>query len=149
MAKFKIEGMKELERSFKKLGQVPQKCVTPAARKGMNIALRSSQKNAPEDTGALKGGMKLIGEKARVKAKKVYQVVFDRKKNNIFQKQNKEGQVTGYYPSSQEYGFFAKNGRYIPGVHFMKRAMEENSGTITRKIVSEVSKNIDKALGGK
>ncbi|MGG7058711.1 hypothetical protein ACQPUZ_10475 [Clostridium tertium] len=149
MAKFKIEGMKELERSFRKLGQVPQKCVTPAARKGMNIALRSSKQNAPEDTGALKGGMKLIGEKSRVKAKKVYQVVFDRKKNNIFQKKNKEGKVTGYYPASQEYGFFARNGRYIPGFHFMKRAMEDNSGTITRKIVSEVSKNIDKALGGK
>lgn len=147
--KVKIEGMKELERSFRKLGKVPQKCVTPAAKKGMNIALKSAKKNAPEDTGALKGGMKLIGEKSRVKAKKVYQVVFDRSKNDIFQKKNKEGKVIGYYPASQEYGFFAKNGRYIPGFHFMKRAMEDNSGTITRKIVSEVGKNIDKALGGK
>lgn len=147
--KVKIEGMKELERSFRKLGKVPQKCVTPAAKKGMNIALKSAKKNAPEDTGALKGGMKLIGEKSRVKAKKVYQVVFDRSKNDIFQKKNKEGKVIGYYPASQEYGFFSKNGRYIPGFHFMKRAMEDNSGTITRKIVSEVGKNIDKALGGK
>ena len=147
--KVKIEGMKELERSFRKLGKVPQKCVTPAAKKGMNIALKSAKKNAPEDTGALKGGMKLIGEKSRVKAKKVYQVVFDRSKNDIFQKKNKEGKVIGYYPASQEYGFFSKNGRYIPGFHFMKRAMEDNSGTITRKIVSEVGKNIDKAVGGK
>lgn len=60
MANFKIEGMKELQKSIKKLGQVPQKCVTPAAKKGMNIALKSAKKNAPEDTGELKGGMKLI-----------------------------------------------------------------------------------------
>lgn len=149
MAKFKIEGMKELERSFKKLGKVPQKCVTPAAKKGMNIALKSAKKNAPEDTGELKKGMKLIGEKSKIKGKKVYQVVFDRAKNDIFQKKNKEGKVIGYYPASQEYGFFTKNGRYIPGFHFMKRAMEDNSEAITKKIVTEVGKNIDKALGGK
>lgn len=147
--KVKIDGMKELQKSIKKLGQVPQKCVTPAAKKGMNIALKSAKKNAPEDTGELKGGMKLIGEKSRTKGKKVYQVVFDRSKNDIFQKKNKERKVTGYYPASQEYGFFARNGRYIPGFHFMKRAMEDNSGAITKKIVNEMSKNIDKALGGK
>ena len=87
----------------------------------MNIALKSARKNAPQgDTGELKGGMKLIGEKSRTKGKKVYQVVFDRSKNNVFQKKNKDGKVTGYYPASQEYGFFAKNGRYISGYHFMK-----------------------------
>lgn len=150
MANFRIEGMKELQKSIKKLGQVPQKCVTPASKKGMNIALKSARKNAPEgDTGELKGGMKLIGEKSRTKGKKVYQVVFDRSKNNVFQKKNKDGKVTGYYPASQEYGFFAKNGRYIPGYHFMKKAMEDNNGAITKKIVDEMSKNIDKALGGK
>ena len=31
----------------------------------------------------------------------------------------------------------------------MKRSMEDNSGAITKKIVNEMSKNIDKALGGK
>ena len=33
MANFRIEGMKELQKSIKKLGQVPQKCVTPASKK--------------------------------------------------------------------------------------------------------------------
>lgn len=149
MPKFEIEGMKELHKSMKRLGKVPQKCVTPAARKGMNIALRSARKNAPIDTGELKSGMKLVGEKSRVKAKKVYQVVFDSSKNDIFQKKNKEGKVIGYYPVSQEYGFFARNGRYIPGYHFMKRAMEDNSGSIAKTIVNEVGKNIDKELGGR
>lgn len=149
MVKFKIEGMKELEKSIKKLGKVPQKCVTPAARKGMNIALKSARKNAPVDTGELRKGMKLAGEKARVKGKKVYQIVFDRAKNDIFQKKNKDGKVTGYYPFSQEFGFFAKNGRYIPGYHFISKGLNDNTGAITKKIVDEMGKQIDKALEGK
>ena len=62
---FKVEGMKELERSLKKLGKVPQKHVTASARKGMNIVLKDSRANAPVDTGALKKGMKLKGERSR------------------------------------------------------------------------------------
>jgi len=92
--------------------------------------------------------MKLVGEKSRNKGKKVYQVVFDRTKNNIFQKKNAQGKVVGYYPASLEYGFFARNGRYIPGFHFMEKAMTENKSNIENKIVSEMSKNIDKVIGG-
>ena len=148
MGRYKIEGMKELQKAIKKLGQVPQKCVTPASRKGMNIALKSAKQNAPLDTGELKSGMKLIGEKARVKGKKVYQVAFDRAKNDIFQKKNAAGKVTGYYPASQEYGFFARNGRYVPGYHFLEKSITENSGAIEKKIVSEMSKNIKKVIKG-
>lgn len=148
MARYKIKGMKELQKSFKKLGEVPQKCVTPAARKGMNIPLKSAKNNAPVDAGELKKGMKLVGEKSRIKGKKVYQVVFDRAKNNIFQKKNAAGQVVGYYPASMEHGFFAKNGRYIPGYHFLKRAMEDNKGAIEKKVVEEATKQVDKALKG-
>ena len=148
MARFRIEGMKELQKAIRKLGEVPQKCVTPAARKGMNIALKNAKQKAPVDTGELKQGMKLIGEKARTKGKKVYRVVFDRAKNDIFQKKNKEGKVIGYYPISQEYGFYAKNGRYIPGYHFLEKSLTENSGAIERKIVDEMSKQINKVLKG-
>jgi HK97 gp10 family phage protein len=149
MAKgFKIEGMKELEKAIKKLGQVPQKAVTPAARKGMNIAIKNARINAPEETGELKGGMKLIGEKSKRKGKKVYRIVFDRAKNNVFQKKNKEGKVTGYYPVSQEYGFFTRNGRYIPGFHFAEKGLTENANKIEKTIVDEMGKRIDKALKG-
>jgi len=148
MAKFKIEGMKELQRSIKKLGDVPQKAVTPSARKGMNIALKSARSNAPVDTGELKKGMKLVGERSRHKGKKVYQVVFDRAKNDIFQKKNKEGKVTGYYPASQEYGFFTRNGRYVPGYHFLERSLTENVNKIEQTIVKEMGKQIDKAIKG-
>ncbi|NLL63992.1 MAG: HK97 gp10 family phage protein, partial [Ruminococcaceae bacterium] len=51
--KFKIEGMRELQKSLKKLGGAPQKHVTSSARKGMNIVLRNARQNAPRDTGNL------------------------------------------------------------------------------------------------
>lgn len=140
---FKIEGMKELEKSLRKLGKVPQKHVTASAKKGMNISLKDSRANAPYDTGMLKKGIVLKGERSRSKGKKVYRVVFDRAMNDVFQKKNKEGKVTGYYPVSQEYGYFAKNGRYIPGYRFIRDSLTDNVSKIESTIVSEMKKKID------
>jgi HK97 gp10 family phage protein len=140
---FKVEGMDKLLNDLEKIGQVPQKHVTASARKGMNIALRDSKANAPYDTGMLKKGIVMKGEQARVKGKKVYRIVFDRNMNDVFQKPNKEGKVTGYYPISQEYGFFAKNGRYIPGYRFISDSLINNTAKIEKTIVSEMQKRID------
>lgn len=144
--KVKIEGMKELNRSLKRLGETPQKHVTSSVRKGMNISFKDAKAKAPIETGELKGGIKMIGEKSRIKGKKVYQIVFDRAKNDVFQKKNKEGKVTGYYPASMEYGFFAKNGRYIPGYHFLKKALEENSSKVQKTIIEDMQNKIEKEL---
>ena len=140
---FKVEGMKELEKSLKKLGKVPQKHVTASAKKGMNISLKDSRANAPYDTGMLKKGIVLKGERSRSKGKKVYRVVFDRAYNDVFQKKNKDGKITGYYPVSQEYGFFAKNGRYIPGYRFISDSLTDNVSKIEKTIVTEMKKKID------
>lgn len=109
----------------------------------MNIVLKESRATAPVDTGMLKKGMKLKGERARVKGKKVYRVIFDPRYNDIFQKKNKDGKVTGYYPVSQEYGFFAKNGKYIPGYRFIHDSLAENTRKVETTIVSEMQKKID------
>lgn len=146
MAKMKIEGMKELQKSLKKLGTVPQKAVTPAARKGMNVALKSAEANAPVDVGNLRLGMKLIGEKAKP-GKKVYRLVFDERFNKFFQKKNADGKITGYYPISQEYGYFARNGKYIPGLYFVEKSLTSNAKKIEKTIVDEMQKRIDKELG--
>ena len=140
---FRIEGMKQLEKSIKKLGKVPQKHVTTSARKGMNIVLKDAKANAPYDTGMLKKGIVLKGERSRSKGKKVYRVVFDRAMNDVFQKKNAEGKITGYYPVSQEYGFFAKNGRYIPGYRFISDSLTDNVSKIEKTIVGEMKKKID------
>lgn len=143
---FKLEGMKDLERSFKRLGKVPQKHVTASARKGMNIVRREARANAPVETGELKKGIILRGERSRVKAKKVYRVVFDPKMNHVFQKKNNAGKITGYYPVSQEYGYFAKNGRYIPGYRFIHNALNNNTQKVAKTIVSEMKKKIDQEI---
>lgn len=140
---FKIEGMDKLQRDLKKLGQVPQKHVTSSSRKAMNVVLKQSRATAPYDEGYLEKGMKLKGERSRVKGKKVYQVIFNPDMNHIFQKPNKEGKITGYYPVSQEYGFFAKNGRYIPGYRFIHDSLAENTRKVEKTIVSEMQKKID------
>lgn len=140
---FRVEGMRELQKNLKELGKVPQKHVTASSKKAMNIVLKQSRANAPVDTGMLKKGIKLVGERAKVKGKKVYRVVFDRNMNDVFQKKNKEGKVTGYYPVSQEYGFFAKNGRYIPGYRFIHDSLADNTQKVEKTIVDEMKKRID------
>lgn len=145
-ANFRIEGMRELQRSLRQLGKVPQKHVTSSARKGMNIVLASSKVNAPFDTGQLKKGMKLKGEKSRFRGKKVYQVVFDPAMNDVFQKKNAQGQVTGYYPVSQEYGYFSRSGRYIPGYRFIHDSLTSNTEKMSKTMVSEMKKKIDQEI---
>lgn len=135
--------MAGLQRDLKKLGKVPQKHVTASARKGMNIVLKDAKANAPYDTGDLKKGMILKGEKSRYKGKKVYKVIFDPKMNDVFQKKNAKGEVTAYYPISQEYGFFAKNGRYIPGFRFLHNSLSDNAQRMEKTIVTNMKQKID------
>lgn len=148
--KFEIEGMKELQNSMKKLGKIPQKHVTLSAKKGMNISLKDSRANAPHDSGALKKGIVLKGERSRQKAKKVYRIVFDDSMNDVFQKPIKNpgsrggsGKATGYYPISQEYGYFAGDGNFIPGYRFISDSLIDNVGRIEKTIVSDMKKKID------
>lgn len=144
---FKIEGMEELQALIKELGNVPQKAVTPSAKKGMNVAFKAAKALAPVDEGELKGGLKIIGERSRIKGKKVYQVVFDRAKNDTFVKVS-EGGKRAYYPASQEHGFFARNGRFIPGYHFLEKALTNNAHKLKQTIMDEMYKRIEKAMKG-
>lgn len=140
-----IIGMKELERSIKKMGRVPQTIATKAARAGANIALKSARKNAPEDTGTLKKGIVLKGERRVKIGKKMYDVTIDASKNDVFVKTSEDGKRS-YYPASQEYGFMTADGGYVPGYQYLRKSITENSREIENKIVDVASKAIDKAL---
>jgi HK97 gp10 family phage protein len=144
--RFKVEGMDKLIKDFEKLGKVPQKYVTSSARKGMNVVKKDARASAPYDTGMLQKGIVIKGERSRDKGKKVYRVIFDPKLNSVFQKKNAAGQITGYYPISQEYGFFAKNGRYIPGYRFIHDSLAKNTRNIERTIVSTMQEKMDAEL---
>lgn len=141
--KYEIEGMKELERTIRKLGQLPQKCVTKAAKKGAQIALKAAKQKAPFLTGALEEGIILKGEKTRRKGKKVYQVTMNPAMNDIFVKTTKDGKRY-YYPASMEYGFITRDGGYSPGFHYLRDALVDNKTAIERTVVDELAKQIDK-----
>lgn len=148
--RIKIEGMKELQKNLKKLGNVPQKHVTAAAKKGMNVVLKQAKADAPEDTGSLKRGMKLSGERSKFKGKKVYRIVFDSAMNGIFQKKNKNGEITGYYPVSMEYGFFDRKGKHHEKskntgwiVGFIHSGLTDNTGKIKKTVVDTMKQKID------
>jgi HK97 gp10 family phage protein len=142
-AKFEVEGLKELERTIRQLGKLPQKCVTPAAKKGARIALKAARAKAPWETGELSNGIVLKGERARKKGKKVYQVTMDPAKNDIFVKTTADG-TRYYYPASQEYGFITKDGGYVPGLHYLRNSIDDNKAEIERVTVQELAKQIDK-----
>ncbi|MEG2289920.1 MAG: hypothetical protein RSA29_02630 [Clostridium sp.] len=144
MASYKIEGMKELVKSLKKLEILPQKVVSTAVRKAILIPKAAvKQGEWVDQTGYMRKGIISKAERSRVKGKKVYQVVMDPKMNDVFVKMSKDGKKRYYYPASQEYGF--KTGRgYTPGFHFMRKAMEDNSSKIEKEMVSIMIKEIDK-----
>lgn len=142
-AKFEIEGLKELEKTIRQLGQLPQKCVTPAAKKGATIALKSAREKAPWRYGDLANGIVLKGERLRRRGKKVYQVTLDANKNDIFVKMTKDGKRY-YYPASMEYGFITKDGGYVPGFHYLRDSIDDNKAEIERTVVNELAKRIDR-----
>lgn len=155
-----IVGMRELERTIRQLEQLPQKVVTKAARKGMNIALKSAKNNAPVDLGYLKKSLKLIGERRTVIGRKIYQVAPSSAFNDIFQRKTSSGKRVlkrdrsgkalkvkdghYYYPASQEYGFIARNGRYIPGFRYLRKSIDEHVGEISETTVRVMTDEIDK-----
>jgi len=140
-----IIGFNELIRDFERLGKVPQSAATRGAHAGGRIALKAAKALAPVDTGELRDGIILKGEKNRVRGKKVNDVMMDPAKNHIFVKTTKEGKRY-YYPASQEYGYLTVDGQYIPGYGFLRRAVDDNAEAIERKILEVAGKEVDKAL---
>lgn len=162
MAKIVIEGMKELEKSIKQLGELPQKYVTKAAKAGATIAKKGAKTGGWIDrTGDLRKGIIIKGERNKVKGKKVYDIMMDPKMSDVFQKKTKSGMRRRsegtkvkyskgdyYYPASQEFGFETKSGGYAPGFHFLREGLTENAGAIEKKTVNVLAKEVDKALKG-
>lgn len=142
-----IKGMKELERMFKELGKVPQTVVTKSARAGASIAYKSAKANAPVEGGDLKKGLVLKRERRSKPGKAVYQVTFDPAMNDVFVKTSKSGKRS-YYPASQEYGFLARDGGYIPGYRFLKKSIEGNEKAIEQKVLETAGKEVEKGLRG-
>lgn len=140
---FRIEGMDELKRAMDRITKLPMKVVSPAARKGANIVLRDSRQNAPVDTGDLKRGIVLKGERSRLPGKKVFQVSFSKTMSDVFVKTSKAGK-RAYYPASQEFGYKLRNGEYMPGLRYMRNAADANARQVEQVIVKELTTRLEK-----
>lgn len=145
MVNFKIEGKKELERTFQQLGKVPQTVATKAAKAGATIGHKAAKANAPVDEGNLKSGIIMKREKRRVQGKAVFDVMMDPAMNDVFAKESVDGKRS-YYPASQEYGFLTVDGGYVPGYRFMRNSVVDNKTAIENKMVDVAGKEIDKAM---
>ncbi len=140
----RVEGMNKLVKSLEELGKVPQKYVTSASRKAMTAVKNQSKEKAPYETGNLRQGIIVKGEKSHDKGKKVYRIIFDPRMNDIFQKKSgKYGEVKGYYPVSQEYGFFSRAGNYIPGFRFVHKSFDSSLYDIESTIIDTMQTKID------
>lgn len=141
-----IRDIRDLELAAKAIGGVTKKQLTPAVRKAMKPVLQAAREGAPVDTGALKKGIILKGERSKYPLKKVFQVTMDKKKNDVFVKgldADGEGK-RAYYPASQEYGFLKKNGGKVPGKHFLKKAAEQQEAQLPDAITDELMGQIQK-----
>lgn len=140
-----IIGLRDLERSFRELGKVPQTVATQSARAGASVARRAAKANAPEDTGALKQAIIMKRERRSKRGKAVYDILIDPSKNDQFVKISRDGKRS-YYPASQEYGFFTVDGRYIPGYGYLRRAVDDNRREIEHAALKRATVAIDKAM---
>lgn len=141
-----IQGLCELERMMRRLGEVPSKVATKAARAGAAIPRKAAKNNAPVDSGELKKAVIMKAERKVKKGKKVYGIMIDPKKNNIFVKLSKTNKRS-YYPASQEYGW-TTNGKYTPGYRYLRHAIENNVEKVEKTVIETAGKEVDKILRG-
>ncbi|WP_236293090.1 HK97-gp10 family putative phage morphogenesis protein [Paenibacillus allorhizoplanae] len=138
--------MRQLERDMRRLGQVPQKVATKAARAGAAIARKAAKANAPVDTGQLKKSLIMKAERKVKPGKKVFGVMPSPHMNDVLVKISKRGKRS-YYPASQEYGW-TTNGHYTPGYRYLRHAIENNDDKIEKAVIETAGKEIDKILRG-
>lgn len=165
-----LEGFEELAKDFAKAArELPKESLRKAARKGAAIVQRSVKSRAPKKSGDLRSGLILHKERSRSEGKVVYDLMPDGKMNDIFQKPIKHPvrseSKKGYYPASQEYGFFTRRPgggmaytrpvtgevKYmdkVPGKHYMRGGAEVSGEAAENAIIGQLLSDVEKAFGG-
>jgi hypothetical protein len=142
-----IVGLKELDAQFERIGKIPKKYLTRAAKAGMRGPLADARANAPVgETGVLKKSIKQKMETPNKRNKSVYRLAYSTKYTDHFRKPT-TGIYGGrtpfaYYPASVEYGYKAKNGR-VQGKYFMNWAIQKNEGSSLQIVVDKLNEAID------
>jgi hypothetical protein len=144
---FEIIGLLELESQFARIGKMPKKHLTSAAKAGMKPILVDAKANAPiGETGVLKKSIKAIMETPNKRNKTVYRAWYDPKYTDHFRKPT-TGVYGGrtpyaYYPASVEYGFKTAKGK-IKGQYSMNWAVQKNEQSSVQIVVDKLHEAID------
>lgn len=160
-----LDGFGELAKSFARLAsELPKTSFSRAVRKGAPIVLGAVKSAAPQKSGELRSGLILNRERSRTPDKVVYDIMPDPEKNAIFRKPIKNPVRStspyGYYPASQEYGFFSRrsdggmtytrsggdamNIDKVPGKHYMRTGAEVSGEAAKNAIVGSILSDIEK-----
>ncbi len=134
---FDTKGIEKMIKALNKIGVSPQKAVNKAASKAITPVKRAIKSgDVPVGpSGNLKRAIVRKGEKSRYRGKKVYEVTFDRKMNDLLQKPIKNPGIYGgkspkaYYPASQEYGFLVR----APGEGYLYKQGIKGSNQFRKK----------------
>lgn len=164
-----LGGFDELVMCFDNMEKaLSDKELSKVTRKGATQLLKSVRTRAPRDTGLLQEGIIIHKEKSRTRGKVGYDVMMDPQKNDFFQKpiKNRIRSKTkyGYYPASQEYGFFTRRPGggmiytrsdatkatmdKVPGKHYMLIGAEDISEAAKTTILEGVQEIIEKEFEG-
>lgn len=151
---FYLQDLPRFYAALSRVEKVPQRAVTKAAGKGATVVRKAVRGALPVDTGDMKRGIVRKGERSRTKGKKVYDMMFDPAKNDIFQKPIKHPGVAGgksphgYYPASMEYGFLtrSKGGglSYVPGYHSMRDAAQGAAPSAKQATIKTITAELEK-----
>jgi hypothetical protein len=159
-----VEGMEELKRQIQRIGKVPKRVISGAARAGMKNPLKEARASAPVNKrnlpskGTLKKSIKSVMEKKtkRMKYKTVYDLQFNPQFASVFKGKKilrpglygaPEPREYGYYPLSQEFGFHTKHG-YKKGRYFIAKAIEKHQRESLQKIVDTMNDGITQQING-
>lgn len=154
-ATFEIKGMAEVQAQFERIGKMPKKYLTKAAREGIADPLKDAKASVPvgkgtKTSGNLKKSIKKKMETPNKRNKGVYRITYDASMTKGFLKPTTGtyGGVTpfAYYPASVEYGFPTRGGKRVPGQYNIKKAIERHEKASTQKIVDSLSKSIEQLL---
>lgn len=148
-ATFEVRGQRELERQFARIGKMPKKYLTKAARVGMSDPLKEARTNAPKGkTGHLKRSIRRKTETPNKRNKVIYRLVYNPSMTPNFLKPTtgKYGGKTpnAYYPASVEYGYKGPKGKIFPKtMYWLSTIMERNERSSIQKVVDSLNDSID------
>lgn len=162
-----LEELLSLTACINDIAEISDKDLAKAVKQGAGMVLSAIRGQAPVDSGTLQSGLILHKERAR-KGKVAYDIMPDPKKNDIFQKPIlqpvRSKSPYGYYPASQEYGFFTRRADggmtytrsdgtkatldKVPGKHYMLAGAEVVGEAAKTKVGEAILELIEKEFGG-